>query len=108
MSKRLRDIAVRNLYKPGQRLPAIGKPFALKDRVGEKSRVKEESPCLAEMSTLLDCWKSNNFSDISCASEVTKFQRCLAKARANKGQASERLTSKEMNEMLKKNPLPRS
>ncbi|XP_054774146.1 small ribosomal subunit protein mS37-like [Lytechinus pictus] len=114
MSKRLKEIILRNHYKPTEYIN-MSKPLALRDRVSLKKAKPEAATCITEMAVLMSCWKQHEFSDADCSEEISLFNKCLADAellkreatQAGKTGSAKRLSSKQINELLWKYPLPK-
>ncbi|XP_072165364.1 small ribosomal subunit protein mS37-like [Diadema setosum] len=114
MSKRLKEIIMRNHYKPTEYIN-MSKPLALRDKVSLKRTRAEAATCITEMAVLMSCWKQHDFNDSDCSEEINLFNKCIAEAEATRRQltqagktgSNQRLTSKQLNELLWKYPLPK-
>ena len=85
----------------------------LKPTVKTSRKLTQQTPCLADMASVMRCWKSNNFSDVSCMEEIKAFKNCLERSKAQ-GQGSieglkqgGRYNSSYVNERLKMFDSPR-
>lgn len=59
-----------------QRFHGLMRPMKLKSSVRASAKTSERSPCVSEMANVMSCWKSNNFDDTHCQSEIQAFIRC--------------------------------
>ena len=60
------------------------RPMKLKSNVRMSRKMTGKAPCSQEMTTLMSCWKQNNFNDLSCGQEITRFLDCSQRIRAGK------------------------
>ena len=42
--------------------------------------LSSDAPCLNEMTSVMQCWKTNDFQDYKCAAEIKAFLLCSEKA----------------------------
>ncbi|CAG9766396.1 unnamed protein product [Ceutorhynchus assimilis] len=91
-------------------------PLKLKQGVSNKGGKISEVCCIHEMSVMFSCLKDNEFQQQLCHKEVESFQKCYTSFLTDKNQRSERemkglltpgekrMTSKQLNVLLKKYP----
>ncbi|CAL8258546.1 unnamed protein product [Lota lota] len=95
----------------GKALLKPNKPLVLKDEVANRKMKKGEATCITEMTTMMACWKQNNFVDALCPGEMRTFYTCVEKAQLEtKARASQskmqggRLPPKQATALLKRYP----
>ncbi|KAI0218145.1 hypothetical protein LSAT2_030139 [Lamellibrachia satsuma] len=112
--KKFRNYAPAPLYK--QILPA-----ALKDTVSTKGEGRKVTPCLQEMSLMLNCLQKHDFSEVKCSKEVEQFLHCNASFKEAKHKKEEiiskgllqstvaggKLPPKQLNSLLRQYPQPK-
>ncbi|CAB3383304.1 Hypothetical predicted protein [Cloeon dipterum] len=85
-------------------------PLKLKSQISTKKEGSEGASCLQEMAVLFTCLKSNEFNQTVCSKEISAFQKCFSDHKAKReemkkdttGIGSKKLTSKQVNVLLKK------
>ncbi|XP_059929131.1 coiled-coil-helix-coiled-coil-helix domain-containing protein 1 [Gadus macrocephalus] len=95
----------------GKALLKPNKPLVLKDEVANRKMKKGEATCITEMTTMMACWKQNNFVDALCSTEMRTFYTCVEKAQLDsKARASQskmqggRLPPKQASALLRRYP----
>ncbi|XP_074531909.1 small ribosomal subunit protein mS37 [Halichoeres trimaculatus] len=103
---------VNRLLSKQNRRPVIkpNRPLVLLDSVANRKPKKGEATCIAEMSTLMVCWRKNNFVESFCSTETKKFYDCVKNAKMMKGKSNQsklqggQLPPKQATTLLKRFP----
>eukprot|EP00731_Ephydatia_muelleri_P025565 Em0017g648a len=82
------------------------RPMQLKSSVRVSRKTAGTRPCLAEMTTVMTCWKANSFNDIPCKKEVEEFVKCSERVRQDpKASATDsgyKWATEDVNKQLRK------
>ncbi|CAH0390990.1 unnamed protein product [Bemisia tabaci] len=62
--------------------PLAKHPLKLANRVGSGGKGPSQAYCLQEMFNMFSCLKKNEFSQSPCSNEITTFQTCAEKHKA--------------------------
>jgi hypothetical protein len=65
------------------------RPLKLKQTVRPTTKQAKNAPCLNEMTSVMQCWKTNDFQDYKCAAEIKAFLLCSEKAMKDTSASSE-------------------
>lgn len=96
-----------------RRFHTFMRQMKLKSTVKTSRKLTQQAPCIADMASVMRCWKSNNFSDVPCMEEIKLFKNCLERAKAQSQTSIEglkkdgRYNSSYVNERLKMFDSPR-
>jgi len=108
---------------PGSDLTRLPYPLMLKDRVKDAGSDIRGDTCMAQLSMVFQCWTTHDFDQSKCTAEAAALIACFEKSMKDVEQAKTeargfikegvttigkhtKLSSHQVNALLKKNPHP--
>ncbi|KAK6171138.1 hypothetical protein SNE40_019393 [Patella caerulea] len=109
-----------NNYKPNPYKYKIVLPPVLRDEVSNRGQKTNKAVCVQEMSTMMVCFKRNNYDESLCHKEVTDFTKCVVNAKEARRRQEQAITEGKtlegtgkqsapvVNKLLSRYPQPKS
>jgi len=123
LANKYKELMTQLRAPPGTDLKRLPYPLMLKDKVKDRGSEIEQRSCMTELNMVFHCFSTHEFDQSKCTKETEALMACfnesvkdLEKRKADsRGELKEgqtalakhaKLTAKQVNSLLKKNPHP--